>query len=335
MKLFFLSLGIILFFSACSSREYYEPEESKFFTPNTITTTPSYIQGKNANGATLESQNIITTQGISEVALPKGFYYLNHDENTILAADSLTSLMIIGENNSTINLKRTAVAATKENNLIALVFSDNSIAIYDTNKDNFIFKEYAQHSFFNDIRIASPIILKNIILFPTLDGKVLIVDKNTNQIIRTINIDPNSQVNNVILLTAIGDTLIAATQNKIISVKDGAVKSLEFFIQNYYVSDKGIIYITKHDGTVASFDANLNELHSKKFKFAKFLTLNLDKQENIYALELGGYLIKINPDFSKTTVYRFPLEDDEKMFAMKNKIYFENKILYLDINNTK
>jgi hypothetical protein len=23
------------------------------------------------------------------------------------------------------------------------------------------------------------------------------------------------------------------------------------------------------------------------------------------------------------------------MFAMKNKIYFENKILYLDINNTK
>lgn len=336
MKYISLSLVFIFIFTACSGRQYYEPKDSDFFYPQKITVAPAYIKSINPYGATLDTNQILTKDGISRQKLPKNYSYLNNIDNTLIASDNQTNLLLMNsDTNETIDLKRNAVAASKKDSLLALVFDDNSIGIYDTSKEKFVFKEYAQHSYFNDTRIAAPIILKNIILFPTLDGKIIIVDKNKYTIIRTITIDPNSEVNNVILLHAVADTLIAATQNKIISIKDGQTKSLEFFTQNYFISKDGLIYVAKLDGTIAVYDANLNELHSKKFKFAKFLTINIDNNQNIYALELGGYLVKITQDFSKTIVYRFPLEDDEKIFAMKNRVYLENKILYLDTNNSK
>ena len=332
MKYFVFSILSVLLFIGCASRQYYEPKDRGFIAPNKIVQTNSYIKSYNSNGATLENHEVITNKGILKTKLPEGYTFLNLNENIIMASDNQKNILLIGERNETIELKKNVIGASKENDILALVFADNTIALYNLKTKQYIFRTYNQHSFVNDTRVAAPLILNKIILFPTLDGKVVIVEKQTYKTVRTINIDPDKQINNIILLKTIGSTLIAATQNKIISIQSNQQKTKEFFIQNYFV-DEGHIYIAKLDGTIVKLDSQLNEINSKKFRFAKILSLSTDYENNLYALELGGYLIKLNPDFTKTNVFRFEVQDDEKMFALKNKIYFDNKILYLGKEN--
>jgi len=334
MKLFILTISSLLFFSACSQKKYFEPEDSNFFNPYKVLVSDEYIKTFNTKGASLENGTIIDQKGIVTTKLPAGFEYLNHMDNTIIAADKNKRILVrTNDNDEIIELSRNVIASSKEENLLYLVFSDNAFGIYDIKNKQFKLKEYGQHAYLNDIRIASPLILNNIVLFPTLDGKVIVVDKKSFKTVRTITIDPDNQIKNIILLEAHGDTLIAASQNKLVTIHDGKFNSKEFFIQNSLVTDDGNIYIAQLDGTIAKYNLSLQELASQKFKFARVLGMQKDKKNNIFALELGGYLIKIDPELTQYKVYSFPFENDEKVFATNGKIYFENKILFLDLDN--
>jgi hypothetical protein len=328
MKYFFVFVVTFFIFNACASRQYFEPESKEYSADNLVIQNSSYIKSFNTNGATLENNEVITQKGILKTKLPDNYSFLNLSGEYIIGSDNQENIILIGENNQTINLKKNVVAASKENDILALVFADNSMALYNNKTNQYLFRTYEQHSYTNDTRVASPLILNTIILFPTLDGKVVIVDKQSYKIIRTINVDPNNQINNIITLQTIGSVLIVATQNKIIAIQNNQQITKEFFIQNIFIN-KQSIYIAKLDGTIIKFNTNLEEQTSKKFKFAKFLSLSVDNEDNIYALELGGYLVKISSDFSKTNIYRFIFKDDEKTFSLQNKIYFDNKILFL------
>lgn len=333
MKVLVLAITTLLFFNACSQKKYFEPEESNLFYPNEVLVSDQYIKSFNTKGASLENGSFIDQKGIVLDTLPDGFEYLNYVDNTIIAADKNKKILVrIDNQDQIIQLSRNTIAASKEGDLLYLVFSDNALGIYDIQEKQFKLKEYGQHAYLNDIRIASPLILNNIVLFPTLDGKVLVVDKRSFKLVRTITIDPDNQIKNIILLQAHGDTLIVASQNKIVTINNGKFNSKEFFIQNSLVTDEGIIYIVKLDGTIVKYDLSLQELASQKFKFARVLGMEKDKKGNIFALELSGYLIKIDSELKKYKVYSFPFENDEKIFATNGKIYFENKILFLDLD---
>ncbi len=323
---FLLALGL---FQGCSSKQYYTPEESSLFgIEKPIITTPSYITSINANGATTRDNRIINNFGISEFTLPDGFVYLNNSTNGILSANK-TGDINIGETNTTINFSSNVIAASIENNLLALVFSDNSFGVYDINESKFKLKEYGANSFINDTRIASPVILNKIILFPTLDGKIAIVDKENFKVSRTLMIDTQNDIKNVILLKTLGDTLIAATGNKIVSLNKGKYTTKDMIIANYFVKDQ-FVYLALLDGTVMKLDFDLNILGSKKFKFAKFHAISLDKDDNIYLIETQGYILSMNNNFENVKVYNFPFYDDEKVFVSGDKIYFDNKLLKLN-----
>ena len=61
-----------------------------------------------------------------------------------------------------------------------------------------VFKEYYKESIANDIRITNPLFMNNLILFPTLDGKVIVVSKEDKKAVKTIVVDPDSTFNNII-----------------------------------------------------------------------------------------------------------------------------------------
>jgi hypothetical protein len=329
MKSLFLLIFALFLFQGCSSKQYYNPKESSIFgVDKTIITTPSYIASLNANGATTKDNRIINNFGISEFKLLEGFEYINNTDKGILSANKKGDIFI-SDTNTTINFRTNVIAATLQDNLLAVVFSDNSYGVYDINENKFKMKEYLEASFINDTRIAMPVILNKIILFPTLDGKIVIVEKESFRISRTLLIDSQNDIKNIILLKAIGDTLITASGNKIVSLNKGKYTTKEVIIQNYSIDDE-YIYLALLDGTVAKLDFDLNIVASKKFKFAKFHAIALDKEKNIFLIESQGYIMKLTNDFKEEKVYNLPFYDDEKVYVAGDKIYFENKLLKLD-----
>jgi len=322
MKYIFSVLSIALIFSACSTKQFYSPEETSTV-EKTIVDIPSYIKEKNSAGATLDDNRYIDNFGISSSKLKEGFNFINNSNSDIISANKEGEVFI--NNTHHFKFRSNVIAASIKGDLMAIVFSNNSIALYDIKTKSFKFKQYQKVSYLNDIRIAMPLFLNSLVLFPTLDGKVVVVNQSSYIVAKTLNIDPDTEVNNIIMLKNIGDNLLIASSNVVLSLSNGQAYKKKFFIQSYTLDDK-YVYIATLDGRILKLSSTLDLIHSKKFKFAKFQTIAV-KNENIYAIESQGFVVKVNSDFSKATVDEISFENDEKTFTNKNKIYFENKLI--------
>jgi WD40 repeat protein len=320
MRFLVLSIFSLFLFTACSSKQYFEPEDTQDYNASTASIQDK-IKTFNASGATLENGYFISKQGLSKQALPQEFEFLNVSNNKVLSSNNKDSMMI---NEMVLKLDEVVVAASLQEDTLALVLSDNTIAIYDLQTKEFVFKEYFKESVANDIRISNPFFMNNLILFPTLDGKVLVVSKQENKIVKNIVVDPDSTFNNIIFLNVINDTLIAASNNKLIAVGTGTLNIKDYEIKEITVSQNHI-FVATIDGQIIKLDLQLNEIASKKYKFAKFFALNYTNA--LYALESQGYLIKIDEDFINDIIYDFSFDNEAKAISIGNKIYFDNKVI--------
>jgi len=317
MKTLLLTLSALLVLSGCAGKQYFEPEDTEDFNGK-ISSIDSEIQTFNRSGATLENGYYLSNDGLSKTSLPEGFEFINYSNNTLIATNNKDKILL---NDEIIEINDVVVAASIENDNLALVFSNNTIAIYNTIEKKIIFKEYYQESIANDIRITNPLFMNNLILFPTLDGKVIVVSKNENKSVKTIVVDPDSTFNNIIYLNVVQDTLIAATNNKVIAVGTGNLNVQDYEIREIITSDSHI-YIATIDGQLIKLDLNLNEIASKKYKFAKFYALAFSNA--LYALESQGYLIKVEEDFVHDIIYDFSFSSSAKTITIGNTIYFED-----------
>jgi len=322
MKKILLISFISFIFLGCSSKQYYEAKETSSINVSIIDI-PSYIKSINSNGATLDDNRYLDKFGISSNKLKEGFYFINNSNNDIISANKKGELYI--NDNKHFKFKSNVVSASLKGDLLALIFSNNVIAIYDIKSNEFKLKKYLEASYLNDTRIAMPLFLNTIILFPTLDGKVLIVDEKTYEVTKALTIDPKSEINNIILLENINNTLIVASQNIISSLSNANAIKKEFFIQSY-TTDDNFIYLATLDGRILKLDKDLKIIKSKKFRFAKFQAISVSK-DAIFAVESQGYLVKLSHDFKTLKVDTISFENDEKVFSSKNKIYFEDKLL--------
>ncbi len=324
MKHLLLLASLLFLFAGCSSKEYYEPEDTVGDYNSTKSTALSgSITYINKDGATLDSQNIITKRGVSNFKIPEGYKFLNIVEDTVIASNYKDTVLV---GDKEIKVDSVVVAATVNNNKLALLFSDNSIMLYDMNTEKTLLKEYYTHSFVNDTRIANPYFMSNIILFPTLDGKIIVVSDSTNKVVRNIVVDPNGQFNNIIFLDVVDDTLVAATGNKVISVGQGVLNLKDYNIRDIITKDKNI-YIATIDGQIIKTDISLNIIDRRKYKFAKFYSLAFG--ESLYALESQGFLIKISKDFKTDTIYDFDFDNEEKVIAIGDTIYYNDEAITL------
>ena len=318
----FVYLVIIFIFTNCSQKQYFEPDSVNWFGLEVNKYYMNdYISTINASGATTFKYRFIDKKGVSKNYLPKGFEFLNKIDNIILATNSLDSIYI--SNIGVIKVRGNVISASLKNQTLALVFANNSIAIYDLKNKKFKFKKYYEASVLNDTRIAMPIFLDTMILFPTLDGKVVALNQK-NYSTKNIPVDINNDIKNIILLKTFGDTLVVATPNVIFSLSNGKVTKKDFFIQSYNY-DGHYIYIATLDGQILKFTPSLELVSSKKFKFAKIQAIAVTT-DNIYALESQGFVIQIDKNFTKTNIFKLTFENDEKTIAFNNTIYNGNRI---------
>lgn len=326
MKYLLMSLSVLLFFTACSGKKYFEPEETSNNIRLNEESLSSSIKSMNKIGATLEDNRIITTKGISQIKLPEGFEFINTTDDGKIIATNYINKLLIGDEVKI--LKDVVVAASVKDNKLALVYSNNTVELLDMSTNKTLFKEYLTISLANDTRITNPYFMNGLILFPTLNGRVLIVSTTNYEVIKNITVDPDSRFNNIISLNVIDElqTLIIASPNKIVSISPKEVISKEYNLRDIVVV-KDRIYIATVDGQIIKLNPSLEQLASKKYKYAKFHAIAFTN--SIYAVESQGFLINIPEDFSKDTIYDFDFDNEERMIAIKNRIYFDNNFITL------
>jgi len=322
-KIFYFSTFFLLIFTGCSSKQYFEPEDTYTYKGTTLDLSSAIID-LNSNGATLEDKSFISKEGILSNS-KENYKFLNFSDNTIISADSSATIYLKNEQlDESFSFDKNIISASKNKNLLAFGSIDNSITLYDIQTKKTIFKEYSKHSSVNNIKIANPIFLNTVVLYPTLDGKVIILDLKTNTVVKTINIDPSSDINNIIFLKEVNNTLIAATSKKLFSFVNGKVNIKELDVQNVII-DKQNIYVATLDGEIIKYDFFLTKIDSKKFRFAKINALSFGT--NLYALESQGFLIRISEDFKTVKIFDFSFDEKEKVIAIDNKIYFEDEYI--------
>jgi len=322
-KIFYFSTFFLLIFTGCSSKQYFEPEDTYTYKGTTLDLSSAIID-LNSNGATLEDKSFISKEGILSNS-KENYKFLNFSDNTIISADSSATIYLKNEQlDESFSFDKNIISASKNKNLLAFGSIDNSITLYDIQTKKTIFKEYSKHSSVNNIKIANPIFLNTVVLYPTLDGKVIILDLKTNTVVKTINIDPSSDINNIIFLKEVNNTLIAATSKKLFSFVNGKVNIKELDVQNVII-DKQNIYVATLDGEIIKYDFFLTKIDSKKFRFAKINALSFGT--NLYALESQGFLIRISEDFKTVKIFDFSFDEKEKVIDIDNKIYFEDEYI--------
>ena len=326
MKYILISLSALFLFTACSSKKYFEPEDVSSNIVLSKESMSSSITSMNKIGATLDNKKFITKNGISNYELPEGFDFLNLTEDGRIIATNYVDKILIGNQEKI--LKDVVIAASLKNEKLALVYSNNTIELIDVNTSKTLFKEYLPLSLANDTRITNPYFMGNLILFPTLNGKVIIISSTNNESVKNISVDPDSEFNNIISLNVIesSQTLIVATPNKIVSISPKEVLSKDYEVRDIIIN-KEDIYVATIDGQLIKLSASLNEVKSKKYKYAKFHALAFT--DSLYAVESQGFLVNINSDFSKDSVYDFSFDNEERMIAIGNRICFDSKYITL------
>jgi len=326
MKQLFISIAILFLLTACESKKYFEPENVSDTLKVEESSLPSSIKSMNREGATLEDGTIITRDGVSKFKLPKDFQFLNVSNTGKVLATNYKDKLLIG--NEELDIGNVVVAASLKDNKLALIYSNNSIELLDIDTKKTLFKEYMSISLANDTRIANPHFMGNLLLFPTLNGKVLIVSTKTNESVKNISVDLDSEFNNIIFLKVVQDkqTLIAATANKVVTISTKNIVSKDYEIRDI-INNGESIYLATIDGRIIKLNLALEEIASKKYKYSKIYALTYT--DSLYAIESQNFIINIDNDFTNDKIYHFDFDNEERLIVINNKVYTETRKITL------
>ena len=320
-----LLLGIaVLLITGCSGKNYFEPEETQGAV-RYDGELPGRIVEAGYAAATLDNGQVITKEGLQSYRLPEGYYYVAGSGTKVVAAgDCKPGIVYDIDTNETvkIDLPRRIVAAMfiPDSTKIAFLVEGNSYGIYDYGEGKIVAKYDSDPAITADIRIANPIMLEKLVLIPTLDGKLIILSKETGEKVREIVVGSGEEFNNVIFLKVIGNRLVAATPHRIVSVSPKIMDAQQMEIGGVIFIDDAI-YILGKEGTIYHCDVDLKILHTKKFPFAHFVGAIYG--DYIYVVEREGFIIAIDPILSYANVFELPDRIDDWLFTTPDAFFYQ------------
>ncbi len=315
-----------LIFSACSTKEVYEPlyldkDWEKYENADAT------IVDKSLNIALLDNSKVLVENGVLDVVVDETHRVISHSDSWIISSsiDGNTSLISVNDNTKIeqFELKKSIAGASVSGDTLAVLFADNEIAIYSISSKKIIFKEQGGKSLAVDSRIVNPYFMNDLVLFSTLDGKVIIVNIKLKKKLRTAIVSSEDNFNNVIYLNVINNKIIAATSYKILSLASKEVR-VKYEIRSVVNDDKDM-FITTKQGEVISLTPDLQVNAKIKFPFAHFLGMISDG-DKLYILEKEGYMIVLDKDMYNYSVHEVDLEDGFVFIADKLFYVSDEKI---------
>lgn len=330
MKKIYITLVLLsLVFVGCGTkREYFEPQQVAGDIIYTGTL-PSPIASLSRYGATLENRQIITKDGLSDIVLPEGFSLIGKFDNKIISADDKGNLLVLAEDGSKVYENRFSQAVASASilgDILAVVDSSNTLYLVHVAKNEIYFTNSQDKAYALDARIAAPFFLNSLVIFPTLDGKIVIVDWKTGSFIRDVVVSSERFFNNIIYLNVVKSRLIAATAKRAISISPKKTSFLDENIKDILTIGDDIVVLSE-DGRIITFDFNFKQKNEHKFLFAVFVGAMSD--DTLYAAERNGHLIRSDVNLQDIKVYNLPDKIDELFFMSNDTIYYDKYITKL------
>lgn len=316
-----LPLGLLIVLTGCGTKRHYFEPESVAGKVRYEKKLPAEIVDANKYGATLANGQIITQAGLRDVKIPSNSFFLGAYEGKYIATTECGNLSVLNEDGSIFyerKFEQGVASASLQGNVLAIVDRTNKLILIDMQKDEIFYENQQDTAYALDARIASAYFLNSLVIFPTLDGKVVIVDKQSTKTIRDVVVSSEQFFNNVIFLDVVADRMVVATSKRIISINPNATVFLDADVKDVIVLQDRVYVFTK-DGNVILTDADLNILKERKFPFAVFA--GVIHGEFIYMIERGGYLIATDLDLRTVNVFELPDEIDTMVYTTKSQLF--------------
>ncbi|MCD6172705.1 MAG: hypothetical protein J7J96_02815 [Sulfurimonas sp.] len=319
LQLLAISLALVLF-SACSSKRVYEPESvvSSWGNQGGI---QSPIVDVTSDVALLENRKVLTTTKILDVQVDESYRLLATTDGWVISStiDGKLKLQYIDDSNLIENfqLKKTIAGASVKDDILAVLFADNEMALYSIASKELLLREQGGDIIAVDSRIVNPYFMNDLVMFATLDGKIVVLNSKSKKKLRTVIVSSEDNFNNVIYFNILDNKIIVATAYKILSMGKKEVRE-KYEIRNV-TNDGNNIFITTKQGDIVSLTSNLQLNAKLKFPFAHFLGL-IVKNDKLYALEKEGYLIVAPTDLSNFEVYDVGI--DKGFVFVSDKTFF-------------
>lgn len=326
-NLIFVSILALIFCACSTKREYFEPQTISGSAD--VKSISANITHSTREGATLKNGTLIAKDGIKNIGLEPNEYFLGEYNGEYIVANIEGKLRILSGGSAIYEheFDSAIVAASIEGNRLAALSANNKIYLIfiDTNE---IILEYASGaSFAQDARTAAPLFMSTIIVYPTLDGKVMIVQKDRGIIVRDAVVSSEYFFNNIIFLDVAGDRLYAATGSKILMISPDRTVTLSHDIKDLTLHNERIYMLLKN-GFIKVFDLDLKELFEREFKYAIYSNV-IAKGNKMYFYEKTGYIIETDLDLQNERVLKAG-EITSKSFAAHNAFYYDNKMISVE-----
>lgn len=323
-----LSVFSILFLSGCSQKEVYKPENIKgeWRTTGHLSAPISQVT---QSGAVLANGNILTKAGEKKQKIPADFRLLNISDGWIITQNSTNDLELIPEDGVSehviIDLKRTVATASIQGDTLAILFGNNEMALFSLQTKKMTFKETSNAPIAVDARIANPYFLKDLVVFLSLDGKIVIVNITDKKLLRSIIVGSEEYFNNITYLNVIENTMVASTGNTVLSLSEKENRE-KYEVRDIAYTEDGI-WLTTKQGEVIALSPTLQYKGKKKFPFAHFVGISI-QNDRVYVLEQGGYMIALSKNLLSFDVYDIDMKHNA-VFVGDRKIYFDDR--YIEI----
>ena len=318
-----------LLFSGCSSKKYFEPEQT-FSASNASTSYGGSISDLSREGGTLKSGRYISKAGVSTVNLGEGYRFLNENDQYILATNTEGILKVIDKKTKetvrAVSLKVPVVSATINNDVIAYILNSNTFGIYQMKDNRKLVESRSEATVAIDTRAASPMFIDGLVVMPMLDGKLIIVNINDSENAKVVYLSTEKVFNNIIYLSRKGNTMIAATPKRLLTLGSSGQNEYNANISEV-VYDDGIIYLFTKEGEILALNSDLEKVGEAKYKFAHY-SVGTAFNGKVYGLDQGGSLIVMNSALTKQKIYDVG-EVDDPAFISGTKLYKDGDIIEL------
>ena len=316
----------------CSTkRQYFEPTDvqNEKISENRL---PSSIATASLNGAVLKNGMVITKNGLlaPEIKLPKGSTLLNYGDGKFISSDLNGNLVVENSSNEILfqrSFDQAVVSAALEGDKLAALTASNVIYLIDITTNEVLLEFESSNVYAQDSRVAAPLFMSSLVIFPTLDGKIMIVDKNQGRILRDVIVSSEQFFNNIISLNVVNDTMIAATGKRIVSINPEKTVYFNGEIKDVVINGE-YVYILLKDGKIVLSDLNLKKIKDAYFKFAIFSSATV-YNGSLYIMEKTGYLIKTDLALDNAKIYELSDEVESQIFAGAKEFYYDDYSLEL------
>lgn len=322
MKRVILSTLVGLFFIGCNEtfNVTKQMKEEPDITVDKVL--PAKIEAFNKDYITLANGQYVDKNGISKKVLEKGF--------VIIDKDLQKNMNILKVDGKKIKFNKLISTATKKGNFVAILFADNHFELYDLKKHRSIINTKFDTDYAVSHSIARPLFYEDLLIVPTLTGKLAIYDMKKLKYVTEILVSNRDFFSNIIFLKIKGNYMVAASKDSIISKGPDFTERYKADLTSV-ISDGKYLYLFTTGGKIIKMDFTLQIKKEADFKFAHFISPYIYKNRILFGEDsVISYIFNISKNLDDVKYNYVNISFDENSEFLGNEFYYYNEYFDLD-----